>query len=78
MLNSCSKGKELGTIAVGKLADIIIVERNPYEDISNIRQIVLVMKDGKMIDLSYRADFPMPIPRPKLTRPVWLELQLKK
>ncbi len=72
------KGTELGTIAAGKLADIIIVERNPYENISNIRRVVLVMKDGKIIELSYRADFPMPIPRPKLTRPVWLELQLKK
>jgi hypothetical protein len=37
-----------------------------------------VMKDGKIIDRSYHADFAMPLPRPKQVRPVWLELQLKK
>jgi len=67
----------LGTINVGKLADLIIVDRNPLDDIKNIRKISLVMKDGKVVDTGYHADYAMPIPRPKLTRPVWLELQLK-
>jgi imidazolonepropionase-like amidohydrolase len=69
--------KELGTIAAGKLADLIVVERNPLEDIKNIRKITLVMQGGKVIDRSYHPDYAMPIPRPKLSRPVWLELQLK-
>jgi imidazolonepropionase-like amidohydrolase len=71
------RDKELGTIAPGRLADLIVVERNPLEDIRNLRKIALVMKDGQVIDTAFHADYPMPIPRPKLTRPVWLELQLK-
>ncbi|MGH9903807.1 MAG: amidohydrolase family protein, partial [Pyrinomonadaceae bacterium] len=71
------RDKEIGTVAVGKLADIIVVERDPRADISNIRRVAVVMKDGKLVDPSYHADFAMPIPRPKLSRPVWLELQLK-
>jgi imidazolonepropionase-like amidohydrolase len=72
------KDNELGTIAVGKRADIILVDRNPLEDIKNIGTISFVMKDGKIIDRSYHADFAMPLPRPKQVRPLWLELQLKK
>ena len=72
------KDKQLGTIAPGKLADIILVDRNPLADIKNIGTISLVMKDGKIIDRSYHADFAMPLPRPKQVRPLWLELQLKK
>ncbi|HXG66431.1 MAG TPA: amidohydrolase family protein, partial [Blastocatellia bacterium] len=69
--------KDLGTLTTGKLADLIVVEQNPLEDIKNIGRIALVMKDGKVVDTSYHADYRMPIPRPKLTRPVWLEQQLK-
>lgn len=71
------KDKELGTIAVGKLADIIIVEQNPLKDINHIERIALVMKDGHVVDRTYHADYAMPIPRPKLVRPVWLERQFK-
>ena len=38
---------------------------------------MMVMQDGRVIDTKYHADYAMPIPRPKLTRPVWLERQLK-
>lgn len=69
--------KELGTVTVGKLADLIVVERNPLEDIKNIGRVALVLKDGKLVDRSYHADYQMPVPRPRLTRPVWLEQQLK-
>jgi imidazolonepropionase-like amidohydrolase len=36
----------LGSITPGKLADLILVEGDPTEDISAIRQINLVMKEG--------------------------------
>ncbi len=37
---------DLGSIAPGKLADLILVEGNPAELISDIRRVSLVVKDG--------------------------------
>jgi len=39
---------DLGTIEVGKIADIIAVSGNPLEEIKDIENIVFVMKDGKV------------------------------
>ena len=41
---------ELGSIAPGKLADLIIVDGRPDERISDIRRVMFVMKDGKVYD----------------------------
>ena len=38
----------LGTIEIGKLADLILVDGNPAEDISDIRKVELTIKDGNM------------------------------
>jgi imidazolonepropionase-like amidohydrolase len=40
------KGDELGAVEKGKLADIIVVADDPLRDISNIRKIDLVVRDG--------------------------------
>ena len=48
----CGLGDRLGTVEVGKLADLIAVSANPLEDISNIRMLKLVLKGGKLIDTS--------------------------
>lgn len=39
----------LGSIAQGKQADIVILNKNPLEDISNIETTFLVLKSGKVI-----------------------------
>lgn len=39
---------KIGTIAPGKLADIIAVDKNPLEDISTLKQVAFVMKDGNV------------------------------
>jgi imidazolonepropionase-like amidohydrolase len=38
--------KDLGSVATGKLADVIAVPGNPLEDISLMRRVSFVMKDG--------------------------------
>lgn len=40
------RADELGVIERGKLADLMLVKGNPAEDISAIRQVRMVMKDG--------------------------------
>lgn len=43
-----SKSSELGSISVGKSADIIAVSGNPVEDITLLQQVDFVMKKGKV------------------------------
>jgi imidazolonepropionase-like amidohydrolase len=41
-----SLDKDLGSIAPGKLADVVLVDGNPAANISDVRKTVLVIKDG--------------------------------
>jgi imidazolonepropionase-like amidohydrolase len=41
-------GSELGTITGGKLADIIVVDGNPLLSMRDLRNVVAVVKDGKI------------------------------
>ena len=43
------KIKDLGFIKKGFLADILIVEGNPVEQISDIRKVKMVVKDGVVV-----------------------------
>jgi len=43
---------EIGTIEAGKLADLIVLEKDPLENISNLRSLAMVIKDGKPVDLT--------------------------
>ena len=38
----------LGTIAAGKMADIIAVDENPLDDIRTLESVIFVMKNGKV------------------------------
>jgi imidazolonepropionase-like amidohydrolase len=43
---------KLGSIETGKIADIIAVKGNPDQDISVMKNVVFVMKEGKV----YKAE----------------------
>ncbi len=48
-----SKGLEdFGTLEVGKLADVLILDADPLQDISNIRRLNSVFKEGRLVDLN--------------------------
>jgi imidazolonepropionase-like amidohydrolase len=40
-----------GTLEAGKLADILLLDANPLDDITNIRKLSIVMKEGRVVDL---------------------------
>jgi imidazolonepropionase-like amidohydrolase len=48
--------KDFGTIEAGKLADLVLLTADPLADISNLRKIAGVMKDGRTVD---RARLPL-------------------
>lgn len=41
---------EFGTLESGKFADLLVLDADPLENISNVRKISLVMKEGGVID----------------------------
>lgn len=46
------KENELGSVEVGKIADLVILDRNPLEDISNTRKIHAVVAKGRLFTRS--------------------------
>jgi imidazolonepropionase-like amidohydrolase len=41
---------QIGTLEKGKLADLVVLDADPLQDINNVRKISLVIKDGHVID----------------------------
>ncbi len=42
----------LGTVAVGNLADLLLLDANPLEDIHNTTKISAVVLNGRLLDRS--------------------------
>lgn len=51
--------KDFGTIEEGKLADLVILNADPLQHISNIRTVNSVIKEGKVIDLARLPENPV-------------------
>src|SRR3546814_15729057 len=48
------KAGEMGTVEAGKLANLVVLERNPLDDLGNLRSVVFTVKRGRRF---YRADY---------------------
>jgi imidazolonepropionase-like amidohydrolase len=55
----CGVAEDLGTIEPGKLADLIVVAADPLEHITNLRKLLLVFKEGRIVS-DKRADWNTP------------------
>lgn len=55
--------KDLGTIAPGKLADIVILTANPLQNIRNTRTVETVIQGGRVLPRGYHRNYVNPIPR---------------
>ena len=40
---------EVGSIEPGKQADFIVTERNPLDDLANLRHLAMVARDGNIM-----------------------------
>ena len=58
------KEKDLGTVEVGKMADLVVLGGDPLAEIRNTRKVETVIIDGKIVDISFHADYKPPIPEP--------------
>ena len=59
-----AKAKDLGTLEKGKLADLLVLSRNPLDDITAFKQIERVMQGGRFLPVGYHHYYQNPIPWP--------------
>ncbi|HBK60886.1 MAG TPA: amidohydrolase family protein, partial [Firmicutes bacterium] len=45
----CGLSDVTGSIEAGKLADIIVIDGNPLDNVEDMRNVVAVMKEGQMV-----------------------------
>jgi len=66
--DSIGLGKDIGSLEVGKMADLIVLDANPLVDLKNTEKISQVMKNGRLYDA---ATLNETYPRQKPLDPQW-------
>lgn len=67
------RANDVGTLEKGKLADLLILDRNPLEDIRNARALRYVIKNGRMYEAGTLDEL---WPRQRKLPPLWQQEKL--
>jgi imidazolonepropionase-like amidohydrolase len=62
--------KDLGTVAPGKIADVVLIAGDPLADIRVTRSLRTVIMEGEVLDTTLSPNFRNPIPRPVAEYPM--------
>ena len=58
---------KLGTLTAGKLADVLVVEGRPDQDLADLLKVQLVIRDGEVVVENGRVFIPRHVPVPEPT-----------
>jgi imidazolonepropionase-like amidohydrolase len=61
---SAFRSKDLGTIEIGKIADLVLLDADPLADIHNIEKVDAVVAQGRLVDLASLPEHPLFSPKP--------------
>ncbi len=70
------KDKDYGSVEAGKVADIVLIDGDPLQDIWAVQNVKLVILAGKIVDREFHANYKNPIPAIRAWRSTPQEIDL--